>query len=318
MQTTDTEFIMFSGIFPEGFMKRFLAPLVLIILILNSYGCIISSTPNVNQVSINGNSTMDFSVVAYGDIRWFVDDAEQGSYRGAYTYHYTPTGLEGESQIIKVQVVNSGRYYFREWAVTIAECNTGQWDNDFYISRAEDVRDLIGNTVINGDLIIEEDPGLTDDEQDQFVTSLNGLECLTQITGGLFISSSINLHNVNNLRFVSQIGGDVDISGTSLRSLNLNNLVAIGGALRVIGNSNLTGLQGLGSLNSVGGGYCCFQQPVVVKRDRPRADYRCPWGLDNRFKRNTQPERRAEYQNRAGKSHHRCKPYPVTNPFFQS
>ncbi len=129
---------------------------------------------------------------------------------------------------------------------------------------------LGGITVLNGDLLIV----------DTELTSLQGLECLEEVTGDVRLIGNRRLENVDALSALREVGGDLEIGGflqdrfddhtepdfnniedecpplqsgnnalTSVRGLN--NLQTIDGSLKLQDNNALQALDGFGALRRV-------------------------------------------------------------------
>lgn len=85
--------------------------------------------------------------------------------------------------------------------------------------------------------------------------SLSGLDNLTSIEGDLLIEGNYSLTNLLGLINMTHIGGDLEIlGGSNLGSLSgLNNTITIGGNLKIFDVGLLSNLSGLENLISIGG-----------------------------------------------------------------
>lgn len=91
-------------------------------------------------------------------------------------------------------------------------------------------------------------------EQNSALTSLDGLERITELSGTLQIDdNNTALTSVAGLRNLTSIGGDLVISlATALPSIDPTSLRTIGGSLNLGLLLSLTSLSGLDALTSVG------------------------------------------------------------------
>jgi len=112
---------------------------------------------------------------------------------------------------------------------------------------------------IEGDLQIGivDDPGFGNAS----LTSLEGLENLNSIGGGLILADNPALFSPSGLENLTSIGGYLDIHrNDNLASLaGLEGVMSIGGNLGIGNNHNLTNLTALGGLTSVGGYLWIFE-----------------------------------------------------------
>ncbi len=87
-----------------------------------------------------------------------------------------------------------------------------------------------------------------------YLSSLTGLDNLNSISGNLYIYNNWNLTSLTGLENLDTIGGDLTIIGTPLINLmGLDNLTSIGGYIVICGTA-LINLTGMSSLNHIGGG----------------------------------------------------------------
>jgi hypothetical protein len=117
----------------------------------------------------------------------------------------------------------------------------------------DDINNLLGLSVltsIGGDLIIG-----PDNYWEPALTSLSGLNNLTEVAGNMIIESNPVLQSLTGLEGLTNIGGRLEIeSNDALTSLNgMDNLSSIGGALFISGNDGLLSLAGLSNLITING-----------------------------------------------------------------
>ncbi len=87
------------------------------------------------------------------------------------------------------------------------------------VDSLQGVVEITGNLQLNGDVSLR---------------SLHALCCLQRIGGSLVLQSMYNLGNVDGLSSLTEIGGDLSVTGSNCGNLNL---------------------KGLGSLKSIGGDF---------------------------------------------------------------
>lgn len=119
------------------------------------------------------------------------------------------------------------------------------YNGDYYIKYIQDVKNLEGYSVINGDLIISESS----------VSNLNGLECLTRIEGTLNIIKNEELINVDAFKNLTSIGGTLKLEGNSILTnlKGFQNLISVG-RLIIKSNDELMNIEDLRNLTSIQGG----------------------------------------------------------------
>ncbi|MCP4135871.1 MAG: hypothetical protein GY754_33190, partial [bacterium] len=114
------------------------------------------------------------------------------------------------------------------------------------VNSRQDIEALLGVTVIEGDLTIE----LNDSDP---VTDLSGLQCLTTVTGNLYIQKNEALKNLEGLNNLISVGGTLNIEGNpALENLEaLSNLISVDESLYIHSNPALENLEGLSSLTVI-------------------------------------------------------------------
>jgi hypothetical protein len=142
-------------------------------------------------------------------------------------------------------------------ALAVSGCyvgGVGVWYGDYEIRTAADLQALSGYTLVTGDLSILSSP----------LTSLKGLECLTQVES-LVIDGNhylVSLVGLESLESVESLAIKYNDSLTSLAGLE--NLKSVGGRLYIGPNPSLTSLAGLGNLKSVGGSLYIGPNPSLT------------------------------------------------------
>ncbi len=122
--------------------------------------------------------------------------------------------------------------------VPVDPCARGTFDGDAVIRTAEDLAKLEGHSSIAGDLAVF----YTD------LGSLEGIECLTSVGGGLWIEGNENLDSLKELANLESIMGIMG-SDTYNDTFDVNKSVAI----EIRSNPLLTDLQGLNRISAVVG-----------------------------------------------------------------
>jgi hypothetical protein len=130
------------------------------------------------------------------------------------------------------------------------ECNLGTFSGDEYVIDDQTSLDaLTGYTAIDEVLMIDcsSDP--------EALTSLAGLECLTEAHHNVFIHGCPGLTDLTGLDSLQLVSGELWIQGNN----NITNLIGLGSLtsvddrLIVQGNLELESLEGLEELSHVGG-----------------------------------------------------------------
>ena len=85
------------------------------------------------------------------------------------------------------------------------------------------------------------------------LTSLDGLEPLTEVPGELIIRGNGALASIAALRNVTHVGAFLDLEDNMISDIALPGLLSIDGALSILREGQLTSLHGLDTLRSVGG-----------------------------------------------------------------
>ena len=67
------------------------------------------------------------------------------------------------------------------------------FEGNVTVSENAHLLDIASYTRIVGDLTIKQDESFTREEEARFITSLNGLECLREVTGSLIIKDNPNI-----------------------------------------------------------------------------------------------------------------------------
>ena len=128
-------------------------------------------------------------------------------------------------------------------------CTTIEGD---VIINGVDITNLDGLSVLNsigGSLSI----GYYENDGNPNLTSLSGLNSLTNIGSYLLIINNLALINLSGLNNLTTIGSDLNISGNTITTLDgLQNLNSIGGSLGLGNNYSLLSLTGLNNLSSIG------------------------------------------------------------------
>jgi hypothetical protein len=113
------------------------------------------------------------------------------------------------------------------------------WEGNYSATTSADISALFGYSEIHGDLILSGEE----------LTNLDGLECLKNIDGSLFmgwVSWAWDWYSSDCEQFGDGGTGIVDVAG-------LLNLSSISGSLVISGNDNISDIDGLNSLETVGG-----------------------------------------------------------------
>ena len=157
----------------------------------------------------------------------------------------------------------------RKWEVMVNQNSDTVITGDYIIENDSDLQLLKGYTTVMCSLIIgpnvESLEGLENlttiggglgISGNKYITNLAGLENLTSIGGSLSIGANAALTSLSGLESLTSVGGDLYIySNPALTSLSgLENLTSVGRDLSISGNNALTNMSGLESLTSVGGG----------------------------------------------------------------
>jgi len=129
--------------------------------------------------------------------------------------------------------------------VTQLEALQSIWRGDYTIRYPSDLEAFRAYTSITGSLSIE----------NSYLTSLEGLESLTKIGGGLIIHDNNSLTSLEGLNNIISVGGRLQIyDNNSLTSLQaLKNIASVGWDLQIYNNDSLTSLEGLNNIVSLRG-----------------------------------------------------------------
>lgn len=136
-------------------------------------------------------------------------------------------------------------------------------DGNYNITDEQSLQALAGYTEINGNLII----------LDTTLANLNGLECLSIISGDLIIGyynhGNSNLTNIDGLINLTSIGGDLSVTcNDALTNLNgLSNLSFLNGYLFINENDALEDIDSLSKLTSVQGDLYIFSNDSLTTID---------------------------------------------------
>ena len=141
---------------------------------------------------------------------------------------------------------NLGTFYGEEISFTTG---SNIFTGDVYLNNQQEVDDFgsMGYTTVTGDVVVQ--PSIP-----TMFSNLNGLSSLTSIGGSLYISKTIGLQNLSDLRNLSTIGDDFMLTfNQGLTSIGLENLSSVGNYFFINNNDNLIDLEGLTKLRSNGG-----------------------------------------------------------------
>ena len=243
-----------------------------LVLAVGLTGCIISSSPDTNQIiEMKPGDKVIFKVV--GPVNtpttrcvWYISSNGDFNYdpvsvgKNEFELVFNPdTGLSNKKNIVtcgyeiwipEKSCGQEGCYWFgrwapvsgKEWEVRTNPNSTTVITGDYYIENVSDLELLKGYTTVTGSLIIGTD-----------VESLEGLDKLTTIGGDLRISGNPYIKNLTCLKSLTSIGG-LSITYTSLTNLSgLENITSFSGNLNIWGNNALTSLSGLENLTSISG-----------------------------------------------------------------
>ena len=137
---------------------------------------------------------------------------------------------------------------YRKWEIRTNSNSATVITGDYILENDSDLQLLKGYTTVTGSLIIGPN-----------INSLEGLESLSTIGGGLSIKDNNALSSLSGLDNVTSVDGDLLIDDIAITSLSgLGKLTSVGGDLKIgdsyyESNDSLTSLSGLGNLVSVGG-----------------------------------------------------------------
>ena len=139
--------------------------------------------------------------------------------------------------------------------VNYPNCTEIEGNVTIYTSEETNITNLNGLSILNsigGNLDIVQNNGPWGGS---FLTTLTGLEGLTEIEGDLFIRLNSALTSLEGLNNLISVGGALSISSNNvLSSLSaLGSLKSIGKDLKIEGNFPLTTLTGLEGVDSIGG-----------------------------------------------------------------
>jgi hypothetical protein len=251
--------------------------------IVSLAGCIISASPNPNQViEMKPGDKVIFKVV--GPVK-IPTTRCVWSIRNDYNYEVVSVGknefeldfnadspLSNKKNIItcEYQTYQFENYgcpvcfgWFwettdsRKWEVRTSQNSAAVITGDYIIENDSDLQLLKGYTTVTGSLIIRED-----------IENIDGLDELTAIGGDLYISNP-HIKDLTGLKSITSIGGSINIeNNNSLTNLSgLENITSIGGSLIIYsyewGNAALASLSGLDNVSSIGKDLWIYGNPVL-------------------------------------------------------
>lgn len=206
---------------------------------------IISGCKISGKVMLDGKPVEGATITLTGDAKRTTTTNSFGTFtfnnlgRGTYTISVDKCGVSPEG----VDVTKRSRY--TDVTGVRIEAEPLIWEGDYTIRDADDLETISGYSFITGALNIN--------IHTSALKELKGMECLTEIQGGLYISRNISLVTLDGLTNLETIGGNLMIDDNdALTSLDgLKNLAAIDGSLYIIYNDSLMRIK-MDSLSDVG------------------------------------------------------------------
>ncbi|WP_459924020.1 3-coathanger stack domain-containing protein [Desulfatiferula olefinivorans] len=178
---------------------------------------------------------------------------------GLLTTNGTTTVSTGANATLKsvTKIIFKPGFHAKNGSTFSAEircaCPTKVWDGDYTIASQADLEALGQYTKINGNLKVKSTGS----------TALNGLECLSEITGNLSINNThegprpllmiSSIETIDGLSNLRTIGGGLSFNRTRIKNFNgLRRLEAIGGSFYISDAYELKALSGFNRLISIG------------------------------------------------------------------
>ena len=202
-------------------------------------GCKISG-----KVMLDGKPVEGAAITLSGDAKRTATTNSFGVFtfnnlgRGTYTISVDKCGVSPEA----VRITKQSRY--TDVTGVRIDAEPLIWEGDYTIGDADDLEAISGYSLITGTLSISTNA----------LKDLKGLECLTEIQGGLYLSRNYSLASLEGLTNLETIGGNLMIDNNDgLTNLDgLKNLTLINGSLYMIYNDALMRIK-MDSLSDVGG-----------------------------------------------------------------
>ncbi len=279
-------------------LKLFLL-LVFTASLLGCYGNITSSLPDPGEVidaelgdTLTFSVSVDHNSKAY-EVVWRATGREIEWTSGPDEYRLE-IGQEEDYNLIEVRCILHIRVLTYGWDVGVMRWHwrweevdsliwtvrTNQqppvWNGTYIIKDATDIEELKKYTEITGDLIIEDTNLSNLSAQENIIniggdliiqnndalTSLNGLVKITSVGENVIVWENDVLENLEGLNGLQSIGGSLKIhSNDALMNLDgLNNVTSVSGSLNIYSNNTLTSL-GLDSIASVESNFYIINNP---------------------------------------------------------